>query len=776
MTDLCPSRTSLPTASHQPDPVGAVPRKAARTRAPCRWLACAVLSFTASAAAQPAIQVDHRAPGPHPFVAAPPGGTAIVHIVPPSRDGGTSINRFTTYDIGPAGVVLVNSGMGTGTVLAGRVAGNPMLGNRHAGIIVQQVIGGAASRLQGMHEVAGYPAAVVVANPAGIVCSGCGALHSGRFVLATGTPLFDGDGNPNGFDVRRGTIEIGAAGLEATEARVDLLARAIDVQGRIQGGRIHAVAGANTIAYPGPLAPAGDPSATPQLGEGDAPATGIALGPAAVVQAQGLRLAATERGSGIRLAGRAFAAAGDLDVDSQGKVEIGAAAELRSAGAIHLDAADVTNDGRLQARDAIELAAHCREGAVRNSGNVTAGGTLLIDGAQIANRGTLAAGMPADAEAGPPLPPRRAVLRAAQQLQSSGTIDASGDVELSGTTLDLAGGSIRAGGVATLRAATQVNNAQGRIEGGTVAIAAGHALDNDRGSIVSRAGDATIRGQRLLNGGGRIESTAALTLQSASEIDNRGGSLLAGAGLDSWAPRLRNRGGRVAVPRGSVALHGTVDNDEGTVEAGGPLWMHGGAIDNRGGRIRGEDVLLEPAGISLDNRGGKLHARSLAVFGGLVDNRAGQIEAVESVHAETRGEPLLNNDGGRLAAGGDVRLHATVIGNGKGILLSGRDLELKAGRVANDDGAMTAAGNAFIDVGTLSNRHGGMDVGGDATAGATVAIDNAGGRLHAGKVLQLRTAALNNDDGQLLAGEGVQLRIGPGRAGRAAEDAGGSRP
>lgn len=711
------------------------------------------------------------------------GGTAIVHIVPPPRDGGTSINRFTTYDIGPAGVVLTNTGRGTGTVLAGLVAGNPMLGTRYAGVIVQQVTGGAASRLQGLHEVTGFPAAVVIANPAGLVCSGCGALHASRFVLTTGTPLYDGEGNPNGFDVRKGMVSIGEKGLEATEAHVDLLARSIEVNGRIQGSRMNAVAGANSIAYPAALPAGGEPVPAAQIGEGETPARAIQLGPAGAIRAQGVRLVGTEAASNVRLDGHAEAAADDLVLDHPGRIEVGESAVLRSAGVLEVDSGQLTNAGKLLAREAIELVGHGREAAVDNAGVVASAGTLLVDAARIGNSGRLDAGRPLEGETGAPSPTGRAVLRAQQTLQSSGTIVAAGDLEMSGATLDLARGTIEASGVATLRSGTSIGNGDGRIQGGTVSIAAGHDFDNAGGSVAASAGGAAVRAQKIVNGAGRIEAGGSLLLQSDTEVDNRGGSLWAGADLESYAPQLRNSAGHVGAPAGAIALNGTVDNSHGAVEAGGALRMHGGAIDNRSGSIKGGEVLLEPAGISLDNRDGEVNAGSLTVLSGLLDNRAGRIAAAGAVDVDTRGEPLLNNEGGRFDAGGPVRLHATVIGNGKGSLSSGGDLELKAGTVANDGGQMRAAGSAFLSSGTLSNRHGAIDAAGDATLDVAV-IDNTAGGLRAGKVLGIRAARLVNSDGQLLAGDTVQLRLGgpsahcgwSSMAGKSGEAVDGKRP
>ncbi|WP_404829515.1 two-partner secretion domain-containing protein [Dickeya solani] len=59
------------------------------------------------------------------------------------------------------------------------------------------------SRLAGYLEVAGQAANVVVANPYGITCSGCGFLNTPRITLTTGTPQFDAAGAERAGRARR---------------------------------------------------------------------------------------------------------------------------------------------------------------------------------------------------------------------------------------------------------------------------------------------------------------------------------------------------------------------------------------------------------------------------------------------------------------------------------------------------------------------------------------------------------------------------------------------
>ena len=160
---------------------------------PVFWLtaltaAMAGLPMTLHAQTLP-IQVDKGAPGALPYVGTAANGTPVVNIAPPNRPGGTSINHFIQYNVGPSGVVVNNSGQNSQTQIAGWVQGNMQLGNNHAGTIVQQVTTPNPSQLLGMQEIAGNRASLVIANPAGITCSGCGTINADRFTLSTGRPV-----------------------------------------------------------------------------------------------------------------------------------------------------------------------------------------------------------------------------------------------------------------------------------------------------------------------------------------------------------------------------------------------------------------------------------------------------------------------------------------------------------------------------------------------------------------------------------------------------------
>ena len=119
-----------------------------------------------------------------------------------------------------AGILILNNATGKTqpTQLGGIIVGNPNLKGGAAQKILNEVTGANPSQLRGYTEVAGQSAHVIVANPHGITCNGCGFINTPRATLTTGKPLMDGE-RLRGYDVDGGEIAIEGAGLNASLSR-----------------------------------------------------------------------------------------------------------------------------------------------------------------------------------------------------------------------------------------------------------------------------------------------------------------------------------------------------------------------------------------------------------------------------------------------------------------------------------------------------------------------------------------------------------------------------
>ena len=281
---------------------------------------------------------DRNVPGPHPVVGVAANGTPVVNINAPSA-AGVSSNSFTNYNVGQAGVVLNNSGQNSQTQIAGWVQGNPFLGNSAARVILNQVTSGNPSVLAGPTEIAGNQASLIVANPAGITCASCSFIQAPRVTLTTGTPNFDALGNISSISVQQGQITVNGAGLDARGAQLDLLSRAMAINGQVWAERLNAVAGANSVDY-------GSVTPTAIAGVGPAPQVAIDVGQLGSMYGGGAtRLIGTEQGLGVNIGGNLAALTGSLSLAANGDVTITPTGRVQSAADASISAPNVSNQG-----------------------------------------------------------------------------------------------------------------------------------------------------------------------------------------------------------------------------------------------------------------------------------------------------------------------------------------------------------------------------------------------------------------------------------------------
>ena len=122
-------------------------------------------------------------------------GVDIINIARPDSNG-LSNNSYSDFNISSSGLVFNNSSSAVSSSLAGTIAGNPnYAASDSASLILNQITSNNASYLGGMLEVAGDSAAIIIANPNGIVCEdACSFANTDKVDLITGTANFDAAG------------------------------------------------------------------------------------------------------------------------------------------------------------------------------------------------------------------------------------------------------------------------------------------------------------------------------------------------------------------------------------------------------------------------------------------------------------------------------------------------------------------------------------------------------------------------------------------------------
>jgi filamentous hemagglutinin len=633
-------------------------------------------------------------------------GVPIINIATPNASG-LSHNQFHDYNVGAQGLILNNgSTQNTVTQLGGHIVDNPNLKNSgSAQAILNEVISGNPSQLRGYTEVAGQSARVIVANPYGITCNGCGFINSPRVTLTTGKPVLD-NGRLERYQVDQGSVAIEGAGLNATNVdRFEIITRSAKINAQLQAQNLTIVAGRNDVNAQtlSATARAEDGSSKPQLAIDSSALGGMYAG--------AIKLVGTEAGVGVKLDGKLIASGGDIQLDANGQLSL---ADTSATGAVNVKAASLDARGPVYAGSSVN---------VQTQGNLTNRQTLaardsitLSAGGQLTNAGTIEAGVNAD-----------------------GSHNASGDLNLTAQNLDNTGKRLTASRNLTINTAQTLNNQGGTLSGQNIAVTGGR-LDNRRGEILGDLG---------------------LNIDLSGALDNRDGVLGSARTVFLKAASLDNREAGALVSDGSLTarISGTLDNrNKGDISAKGAIDAQAGALLNSEGKVTGNSTLAL-RGDTADNRGGVIQAdQQLTVNVAQLDNREKGV--ISSKQGLTYVGTRLDNSGGLVSAVGPVNLTAAEIQNAAGRISSQGDLLATIGLLQQQGGALVAQGNLSLTGKTLDNRNGGLVGTTKALTLSVDDVDNRSGEISSSLLMNIKGLRLDNSDGgKILSGSNIGLSV-----------------
>lgn len=750
------------------------------------WAALGLAMWPAAGHGQ--IVADPNAPAnQRPTILNAANGVPQIDIQTPSA-AGVSRNTYSQFDVQQQGAILNNSRTDAQTQLGGWIRGNPWLAAGTARVILNEVNSSNPSLLHGYVEVAGSRAQVVIANPAGVTCDGCGFINANRATLTTGTPVLNG-GNLEGYRVQGGAITVTGAGLDASRTDyAGLIARAVQVNAGIWAKQLKAVAGAGQVEVDGSGELSG---ATPGAGAGTVPAFAIDVAQLGGMYAGKITLVGTEAGVGVRNAGYIGASAGDVTVTVDGRLEN--AGRITSTGNTQVDGqAGIDNSGAIHAQGNVSLDTR---GDIANSGSIAAQGdaTLTANGANSRIAGTresvFAAGVQADGRIGT----GGALALDATQLIAAHGQNLSGDsgrlaaraLELSGSQssaqrwhlqasagdVDASGAAIVAEDTLTVSAGQTLRTDGARLSAGQISAIA-HDLSNIQGKIVQAgAGDLTLSLPGSLdNTQGRIAGNSRnLDIAAATLVNTDGMIEHAGDG------RLGLSATMLDGARGQIGSNGLLDIRtasamlDGAITKARQLAIDSDALSNRGGALvqTGSGTATVTARASFDNTGGTLSSNGSTVLtlGDLV-NRGGTIQAAGPDAADLAIDAAGRIDngaqhgvGGRLAASGNTRITADSLSNAQGQITGGQNLALRAAQdLANVQGLLAAQQDLSLGAGRIDNRHGtiGAVQGQTSVSAGSGALDNTAGRIEAERSVAVDAAGLINADGTI-AGSSLAL-------------------
>ncbi|MCO3691886.1 filamentous hemagglutinin N-terminal domain-containing protein [Pseudomonas aeruginosa] len=663
-------------------------------------------------------------------------GVPVVNIATPNG-AGLSNNHFRDYNVGANGLILNNAtGKTQGTQLGGIILGNPNLKGQAAQVILNQVTGGNRSTLAGYTEVAGQSARVIVANPHGITCQGCGFINTPRATLTTGKPIMDGQ-RLERFQVDGGDIVVEGAELNVGNLeQFDLITRSAKLNAKLYAKNLNIVTGRNDVQ-------ADSLQATPRAADGsEKPQLAIDSSALGGMYAGAIRLVGTEQGVGVKLAGDMAASGGDIRIDASGKLSL---AQASSQGDLKIAAQAVELNGKTYAGGSAEI--RSVEELV-NRQSLAARERIALEAAHIDNAGVIEAGVEPDE--------RR---------------NARGDLELRSGTLRNAG-SLVASRALEAKASQALDNQGGSLKGATVRVDAGH-LDNRGGKLLAE-GELRVEASSLDNRqDGLLQSRDRAVVKTRGDLDNRGGQVIGLNDLEVGAATLDNgQQGLLGSQQSTrVSAQALVNRGDGEV-SGKRVEARVGSLDNRGGKLIGDDLLVVASG-AIDNRLGlfsaanrlDLRARSLdnsgkgtlssrggleVSLGGLLDNRDEGNLLSQGAQRVTVGQ-LDNRAGGLLSSRSELNVHGASLDNRGGVLVADAGLSATGGAFDNRDGG-SASGKAGVrvEVASLRNDQGGKLLSDGRLDLAANAVGNAGGRIAAKGDLQATLGSLAQQGGELV--------------------------
>ncbi len=214
--------------------------------------------------------------------------------------------------------------------------------------------------------MAGQSAHVIVANPHGITCDGCGFINTPQATLTTGRPVIE-NGQLTRYQVDQGSVAIEGAGLNASNVdRFEIITRAARLNAQIQANKLTIVAGRNDVE-------AGTLNATARAADGSqAPDLAIDSSALGGMYVGAVKLVGTEAGVGVRMAGDMMSG-GDIQIDAAGQLLMG---QTSAATTVNVKAQSVDVQGAVYAGSDLALTT---QGALTNQGTLAARNNVTLD-------------------------------------------------------------------------------------------------------------------------------------------------------------------------------------------------------------------------------------------------------------------------------------------------------------------------------------------------------------------------------------------------------------
>ncbi|MCR1577097.1 MAG: hemagglutinin repeat-containing protein [Klebsiella aerogenes] len=613
-------------------------------------------------------------------------GVPVVNIATPNG-AGISHNRFKDYNVGKEGLILNNAtGKLNQTQLGGLINGNANLkAGKEAKGIINEVTGGNRSHLQGYTEVAGKAANVMVANPYGITCNGCGFINTPQATLTTGKPVFDASGNLQALDVKKGSITIEGQGLDASGSdALSIISRATEVNAAIHAKDLNVVAGANRVGTDG--------SVQTQQGEGKAPSVAVDTGALGGMYANRIRMVSSEKGVGVNL-GNLNARQGDITLDASGSLSVH---QSLAGGALSAKGENLTLTGDHKASGNMSLSS--RGDIALSNGSLNSDGDLVLNanGAISNANEKLTAGRDTTLTAKNISQDTSSQINAARHIEAkaSDTLKTQGQM-IAGQNLTVSSNILTVEGKLLARNSAQLNasalNNRGSVQGGSLTL--GSTTLSNSGSLLSggnlivntndftQSGSIGAKGKADITASGKLINTGSLVSDAvlalkAQDVTQNG--VLSGAqGLTIATQNLTSGKNSLIHSDAAMTLNTATATLDGETSAGSDLLLQGDRLATAaGGQLQSGNTL-------------SLSAREMVLSGTQAAQKTMTVNAREK----------LNHSGKSSAA--EINLNAPALTNSGVLVASSMNTQ---SQTLTNSGLIQGASALLINTQALDNQ------------------------------------------------------------------------
>ncbi|WP_409996201.1 hemagglutinin repeat-containing protein [Rhizobium leguminosarum] len=731
------------------------PRPVRLARQSLALLLSSLLVFQPMLANAQSVSASTTAPAANqPGAGTAPNGVPLIDIVTPNSQG-LSHNKYDNFNVGTPGLILNNyKGEIGNSNLGGVTPGNANLNTSGpASVILNEVISGNRSALNGAIEVFGGRADVVIANPNGITCDGCGFINTPHATLTTGVPDIGADGALKGFTVNGGDITFGSKGanLAAGAGSVDLfdvVSRAVKIDGPIYGNDIRVTAGRNKFDYAtGDATALSATSGTPQYA-----IDGSALG---AMQAGRIKMVVTENGAGVRMSGNLAANTNELSLSADGKISLGNVSGQQGvsiSSKAKVTAAKVTSKAKVavQADQGITLDTVAADGDIvlsSGSGLLSVGGEVnsaanaLMSSAAGITAGSVVAGnaltlssTSGDIQiAGAANSADALTITATSGSISAASLVSGNDLTLSaGADIGISGDILAEGNVtATGRSISAATVAAGLDLAATAQSANGTLMLQQAGSMSLAATNGSITAGNALMSSGALSATATQNI-AYIKLQSLSSAALTASGQISYGNPTSTTGNLTLTTTNIDLSNGAASN----ITAGGTLTLNANSANLSNNSLTLGGFALNLSGTA-DLSGATINAVTNAGGSGDIAINAGGLSTTASTALLAADDltltlPSLIN-AGQLAAGDDLTLNISgnFTNSATGLAYAGHDASLFIGGVlTNNQGALLAGNDLEIAGATSGQRNAG--------------VTNISGLIQAGNDMSILTSNLAN--------------------------------